>query len=148
MALTLNQVPGFSDLPDAAIAAEKIAIGLHMARISNNAAFGMVRLETFVGVYQHADTVPAPVSDIDGYQYQRSELNYYWVPANTGNPKTGFATYAPPWTMWYVDVKVDQATGVVFSEVGYRGNSDHPDRQAKTNDGLILVVTIAQRQKV
>jgi hypothetical protein len=49
--------------------------------------------------------------------------------------------------MWYGAWKVDQATGKVFSEIGYRGNQDHTDRQATSNDGIIQVFTIAQRQK-
>lgn len=147
MALTLNKVPGFADLPDSTLDAEKSALGLHLARISQNAAFGMVRLEVFSDVYKHGDEVPLPVSPIDGYGYSRSELMYLWVPQNTGDPSTGWASYREPWTMWYGVWNVNQETGKVFSEVGYRGNNDHKDRQAQTNDGLLQVFVVAQRQQ-
>jgi hypothetical protein len=145
--LTLNEVPGFADVADASLAANKPALGLHIARINSNAAFGMVRTEVFQGTYVNGDTVAAPVSPVDGYQYQRDELMYLWVFQTTANPKTGWASNGPPWTMWYVAALVNQATGEVSCNVGYRGNDDHKDRQANLNDGTLLVFTIAQRQR-
>lgn len=145
--LTLGTIPGFSDLQNAALAATKTSLGTHFSRISSNAAFGVVRLEVFSGNYAHGQTVVLPQSPVDGYTYTRDELIYMWGIQNTADAKSGWASYREPWTMWYGIWNVDQTTGVVLSEVGYRGNQDHKDNQAVTNDGVLQVFTIAQRQK-
>jgi hypothetical protein len=145
--ITLTTIPGFSDLSNAPLASGKNALGAHFTRINSNAAFGLVRLEIFTGNYAHGQTVVLPQSPVDGYTYGRDELIYMWGIQNTADAKSGWASYREPWTMWYGIWNVDQATGVVFSEVGYRGNQDHKDNQATTNDGVLQVFTIAQRQK-
>jgi hypothetical protein len=147
MTIALGTVPGFSDLQATPLASGKPAIGAHLQRINSNANFGLVRLEFFTGIYAHGDTVPLPTSDIDGYTYARSELTYIWVPQSTANQATGWASFREPWTMWYGIWNVDQNTGEVTSEIGYRGNDDHKERQATTNDGVLQVFTVAQRQK-
>lgn len=147
MTLVLSTIPGFSDLSNTALAANKFALGTHLNRINFNANFGLVRLEIFVGLYKNGDVVPLPVSSIDNYQYTRSECIYMWVPQNTADPTSGWASFREPWTMWYGIWNVNQANGQVLSEIGYRGNDDHKDRQASTNDGVLQVFTIAQRQK-
>lgn len=147
MPLTLNQIPGFSDLSDSAIAAERYALGIHLNRISQNASFGTVRMEIFSGIYEHNEEVSLPVSPVDGYVYSRDELIYTWAVMNTADPETGWASYREPWTMWYLTANVSQTSGKVSCFVGYRGNMDHLDRQAQTNDGVLQVFTIAQRQK-
>jgi hypothetical protein len=147
MALTLAQVPGFADQNNTTLAHDKPALGLKLARINDNAAFGMVRLEVFTGTYANQDTVPVPTSPVDGYVYSRDELYYMWAPQSTGNPKNNWASAGPPWTMWYVAYLIDQDTGLVSCNTGYRGNNDHKDRQLNSNDGSLLVWTIAQRQR-
>jgi hypothetical protein len=62
MTLHFNSIHGFADIADSVLAHDKPALGLHIARISDNAAFGMVRLEIFKGVYHDGDTVALPVS--------------------------------------------------------------------------------------
>jgi hypothetical protein len=127
---------------------DKPALGVHLNRINQNANFGIVRLEVFSGTYRHGETIPVPTSDVDGYIYNRKELMYLWSAQNTGDPNTGWASYREPWTMWYGVWNVNQTTGEVSSQIGYRGNQDHLDRQAQTNDGLLQVFVIAQRQLV
>jgi hypothetical protein len=102
MTLTLSNVPGFADQSDSILQHDKPALGMALARISENAAFGMVRTEVFSGTYINGDTVPTPTSAVDGYRYQRNELFYVWAPQNTGNPKNNWASSGPPWTLWYV----------------------------------------------
>lgn len=148
MSFTLSTVPGFADQGDAICAAEKPALGLILGRINSNAAFGMARLEVFEGWYTDGDTVALPTSGIDGYIYSRSELVYVWGPHATGNKASGlWASYGPPWAMWYAAYIVNQTTGAVSCATGYRGNPDHADRQANTKDGVLKVWTIAQRQR-
>jgi hypothetical protein len=145
--VALTTIPGFSDLSAVPLAADKLSLGVHLNRINLNAAFGLVRMEVFHGNYRNGDTVPLPISVVDGYQYKRNELTYLWMVANTINPDTGWATDGEPWTMWYGIWNVIQASGVVTSEVGYRGNQDYPNRQDVSKDGWITVIVIGQRQK-
>jgi hypothetical protein len=145
MSLAFNNPHGFSDLADSALVAGQPASGLAIGKISDNSAFGLTRLEVFKGVYKHGDTVQLPTSPIDGYNYPRSELIYCWSVQTTGNPQTNWATNGPPWTLWYGAWSVNQATGVVSCSIGYRGNSDHSDRQLSTNDSLLDVTVFAQR---
>lgn len=144
---TLSSIPGFADQPDSTLAHDKTALGIKLGRINSNAAFGMARLEVFSGVYSDGETVPVPVSTIDGYIYSRDELYYLWAAQNTGNPKNNWASAGPPYTMWYVAYEVDQTTGLVSCITGYRGNQDHKDRQMQSQDGVLQVWIIAQRQR-
>jgi hypothetical protein len=144
--LVFSTIHGFADLSDASLVAENPAQGLSLAKISDNAAFGIVRMEVFSGTFKHGDVVPIPQSPTDNYIYSRNELMYIWAPISTGDNKTQWASNGPPWTCWYAAFSVDQLTGTVACAMGYRGNQDHTDRQNKTNDGTLQVWTIAQRQ--
>ena len=144
MTLVLNQIPGFSDLPDANLVAGALALGIEDAMIASNAAFGMVRLEVFQGIYIDGDTVILPVSPVDGYNYSRDELTYTWALYNTDDQKTGWIT--GPDSLWYAAWLVDQTLGVVSCEENYR-TSANPPKTNKSSDGQLLVWTIAQRLK-
>lgn len=145
MTLVLNNPHGFSDQADANLVHDLSALGIEIGKISDNAAFGLTRLEVFKGIYKNGDTIALPVSPIDGYNYARNELIYSWSIQSTGNPTTNWATDGPPWTLWYGAWSVDQGTGAVKCAVGYRGNDDHRDRQANTNDSILEVTVFAQR---
>src|SRR5690242_16901220 len=108
MSLTFDTIPGFADQADSILAADQKAQGLKLMRISENAKFGMARVEVFTGIYKNGDTVSIPQSAIDGYVYSRNELLYLWAPQTTGNPATNWSSYTPPWELWYLAYKVDQ----------------------------------------
>lgn len=144
MPLTLTSIPGFADLPDDSLLADSPALGLYLAKIAENAAFGMVRMEIFTGSYKHGDTVGLPVSDVDGYNYSRSELLYTWAVQTTVNPSTGWLSGDD--TLWYGDWKVDQNTGAVSTLEYYRRSGSHAN-PTQSNDGTLTVFTIAQRQR-
>lgn len=145
--ITLSTIPGFSDLGTTPLASGKFALGVHLARVNQNASFGLVRTEVFSGLYKHGDTVPVPTSAVDGYTYKRNEMMYLWTPQNTADPVSNWASYREPWTMWYGIWNVNQLTGTVLSEIGYRGNNDNKDKTASTNDGQVQVFVVAQRQQ-
>lgn len=145
MGLTLLTVPGFSDLSDSVLASGEPARGIHVEEISANAAFGMVRCEVFQGLYFDGDTVPTPVSGIDGYEYSRSELIYLYNIAVSTNKDSGWIQSGVG-SFWYCNWFVDQATGEVSSDEWYR-NSGSGGSRTETNDGQIIVYTIAQRQR-
>lgn len=144
MSLSLNNIPGFSDLPNSSLAEDTPALAIYLNRISQNAAFGMVRMEIFFGKYVDGDTVGLPVSGADGYNYSREELTYAWSIATTVNPTSHWIT--GPDSLWFGAWLVDQNTGLVSSLEAYRKSGSHPD-QANSHDGVLGVFTIAQRLK-
>jgi hypothetical protein len=146
MTFKLKSVPGFADLPDSTLDAEQFAIGLNIARINDNSEFGMVRPEFFYGRYKNGDTVNLPVSDVDGYRYSREELTYQWGIYSTVNPETGWI--AGPGALWFAGWKVDQETGEVSTIEWYRKSEGNVlENSGTSNDGVLSVVTIAQRLK-
>jgi hypothetical protein len=143
MPLTLQSTPGFADVLDTSFIAEYPALGLNLARVSLNAAFGMVRPEIFYGLYKHGETVNLPQSAVDGYVYAREELSYIWAVQSSLSPSSGWIT--GPDSLWYAAWIVDQDTGAVESIEYYRRSGSH-DNAAQSNDGTLGVFTIAHRQ--
>lgn len=142
----LQLIPGFSDLPDNVLQAEDPAFALHVGEIATNATFGMVRMEVFPCMQIHGDTVALPTSCLDGYKYSRAELNYIWTVQNSTDHSTNWIS--GPDSLWFANWNVNQVTGEVFSEEWYERSSTADTRlAAKSNDGLLMVFTIAQRQK-
>lgn len=144
MGLTLPNIPGFADVPDLALAAGEFAQGVLLGRIAENANMGMVRPEVFVTQQKHGDTVPLPISTVDGYGYSRDELIYMWGVQSTGAPTTGQPSY-PKLLIWFAQWFVNQDTGEVTSEIWYSNDSGKTTQ--KTNDGTLVVYAIATRRK-
>lgn len=142
MSITLSKVPGFNDTPDSVLTQNKVALGVHVAAISDNAAFGLVRPEFFQATYFDGDDIPLPVSSVDGYQYSRSELLYMWGVSATTNPKTGWIS--GPDSLWYMQWNVDQTTGHVTCIEWYRPWASAP---AQSADGQLLVTVVGIRGK-
>ncbi len=68
--LLMASIPGFFDLADSTIAAGQPLTDYAILKISHNAKFAVSRHETIpMGFYGPGDTVPAPVSSVDGYTY-------------------------------------------------------------------------------
>lgn len=144
MPLTLNNIAGFRDLANSVLVAGQPALGLHLAAIAANAQFGMVRMEFFPAKYSNGQTVILPTSPIDKYNYSREELLYLWTINNTHNPSTNWLT--GPDALWYLTHNVDQASGAVSCEEWYRKSSmSQPDGHV-SQDGVLRVTTVAQRQ--
>jgi hypothetical protein len=116
--ITFPYAPGFADVPDAALVAEKFAQGVLLGRIAENANMGMVRPEVFITSQVHGDTVPLPVSPVDNYPYSRDELVYMWGVQSTVDAKTGQPSQ-PKLLIWFAQWFVDQTTGDVTSEIWY-----------------------------
>lgn len=139
----LTTPPGFSDVPDASFQAEAQAYGTLLSKLADNCSFGTSRLEVFQGLYTHGQTVTGPVSPIDGYVYSQTELMYSWAVKSTVNPSTDWIT--GPDSLFYCNWFVDQTTGLVTCEEWYRRSGSNANI-TKSNDGKLLVFTIAQRQ--
>lgn len=140
--LILNTPPGFSDQPDSALAAGKVALGTQIAKINGNAALGMCRMEIFSGLFSDGQNASGPwVSPVDGYTYQANELTYIWGIYSTANPSNNWLT--GPTALWYCGWNVDQETGDVSCIEWYASDS----AVGSSNDGILQVFIIAQRQQ-
>lgn len=142
MGLTLTHQPGYSDVDPTVFDAGSTALGMHVARLSDNAALGVCRMEIFEGFYENGQTVALPTSPIDGYAYSRSELIYIWNVHYTFNDSKGWATGPGP--LWFAAWKVDQSTGLVSIIEDYR-TSNFPPKTGDTTEGNLKVFTVAQR---
>lgn len=153
MGLTLSESPGFAEVASNAFDAGQPATSAAMKALNSNAAFGAVRNEQFWGYYRHGEVVNLPVSPADGYAYSREELVYSWSWYWTGSaPGPLQGTQAAPTRgatsgaglMLQAYAQIDQATGLVATEVGYYKEGG---AQTNTNDGILLVIVHAQRNR-
>jgi hypothetical protein len=153
--LTMSAVPGFFDLADSAIAGGQPLTDDSLLKISHNAKFAAVRSEViYMGFYTSGNTVPAPVSPVDGYAYQRSECVFIPIFASSRQPAAGFvpgqATFPAlanndlgTGSLLIVPYELDinDTTGVVTCQVYFAGN-------AAQNQGTVKVYCIAMRSSV
>lgn len=151
MSLTLESQPGFTEVADNTFDAGNAASDSAFKALNAASKFGVVRNEQFYGFYKNGETVALPVSPADGYEYQRSELLYtfawYWTGSATGacngtqTPPPRGATSGSGYPLQQ-GANVDQASGLVSTQVSY-----YKDSEQDTNDGILLVVTHAQRSR-
>jgi hypothetical protein len=153
--MTLSSQPDFFDLADSAFAVDQPVTDDLLVKLNHNAKFGAVRCEyIYMGYYKHGDTVPAPVSPVDGYAYSRGELLFDFRLVSTRAAGSGFvsgqATPPPiassqPANLYYFVSDVDDATGNVSITVSYykQGGSE-----TVTNDGIVKVFAVCQRQSL
>lgn len=153
MSLTLSTQPGFTEIPDSDFSAGSAASDSDLKSLNGDTKFGVVRNEQFWGYYRNGETVQLPVSPADGYAYSRAELRYTWSIFYTGGcnvPCNG--TQTPPFQdrtggpgqVLSLSANVDQSSGLVSTVTSY-----YKDGAAQTNttDGVLMVMTHAQRQR-
>lgn len=151
MSLSLSSQPGFTEVPDASFATGSAASDSAFKSLNDATKFAAVRNEQFRGYYRNGETVVLPVSPVDGYAYSRAECLYSWSWFFTGSapgpcngievpPLQGSTTGAG--TVLQLNAYVDQSTGAVATTVGYWKTT-----QQNTTDGILCVVTHAQRQR-
>lgn len=153
--LTMNSQPGFSDLPDAALAQDAPVTDDMLVKMSHNAKFSTVRCEyIFMGFYKHGDTIPLPVSPVDGYAYSRSEILYDFTLYSTRAAAAGFVSgqATPPGiapnqaaNILYFVCDIDDSTGVVTIDMNYYKQGG---AETDTNDGIVKVFAVCQRLSV
>ena len=151
MSLTLTAQPGFTEISDSSFANGSALSDSVMKQLNADAKFATVRNEQFFGFYRNGETVVLPVSPADGYQYSRSELLYsysfYWTGSavaacnGTQTPPVPGKTTGDGQPLQQKAL-VDQATGLVTTQVSYFKTS-----QQDTTDGILLVITHAQRSR-
>lgn len=153
--LTMAEIPGFVDLPDANLAADQPLTDYDLTKISNNAKFAAVRPETFYGWYRNGETVLPPTSAVDDYAYAQGELEYSIAAFCTRSPSgsTNGALARParqdandgPGTLFLLDYWVEERTdanpGLVHLETHYWNSGT----EVVTNGGFVKIRTIATR---
>lgn len=151
MSLSLGEQPGFTAVPANTFDADTPVVDSLFKQMSENAQFAAVRNEQFYGYYANGETVVLPVSPVDGYQYSRAELLYSWSVFWTGSAIGGTEGQmaAPPkgptsgdGQLLQFGANVDQASGLVSCGASYWKSSEQD-----TNDGILLVITHAQRSR-
>lgn len=154
--LTWATVPGAVDIPDSNLAADEPVTDYTLQKISNNAKFAAVRPETFYGWYKNGETVKIPTSAVDGYVYNRQELEYEvaaWCTRPASGATNGSQTKPDRastnggagcilWCDFWVEEKNGGNPGLVHCSVSYY---DHEGHEWPTNDGFVEVRTIATR---
>lgn len=154
MAISLDRIAGFADVPDSVFVHDELASGLNLSRVSQNAESGMYRTEVFKDFYKNGDTIPLPVSGRDGYRYTASELRHKWGVQDTRSPSTGWISgpdslLSGNWKVqnWDDNPGADNSeAGKVFCEEMYR-RSGNNDETGTSNDGILYVLTVGQRQR-
>jgi len=153
--LTMNAVPGFFDLADSAIAGGQPLTDDSLLKISHNAKFAAVRCEViYMGFYTSGNVVPAPVSPVDGYAYQRSECAFIPIFASSRQPAAGFVPGQASFPALAnndlgtgnllivpYELDVNDTTGLVTCQVYFAGN-------AAQNQGTVKVYCIGMRSSV
>ena len=153
--LTWATQPGAVDLPDANLAADQPLTDYDLTKISNNAKFAAVRVETFYGWYKNGETALLPVSPVDGHAYTRQELEYSVAafcsrsPAGATNgalarPSRQNANDGPGSLFlldYWIEEKTDANPGLVHLETHYWDSG----AETVTNGGFVKVRTIATR---
>jgi len=153
--LTMATVPGFFDIADSSIAGGQPLTDDSLLKISHNAKFAAVRCEViYMGFYTSGNTVPTPISPVDGYAYQRSECAFIPIFVSSRQPAGGFVPGQSAFpTLANNDLgtgnvlivpyslDVNDATGTVLCQVYFSGN-------AAQNQGTVKVYCIATRSSV
>ena len=144
--------PGAVDIPDAVIAADQPLTDDSIQKISHNAKFGAVRFEAiYCGWFKHGDTIPLPVSPVDGYAYARTEIEYVIMAQTTYPPAAGFVSgqqvTPTPAPASGVGINastfyVNQTSGVVWCGQYYNSTG------STINDGMVQILAICQRLSV
>jgi hypothetical protein len=149
--LTLASQPGFTAISTSNFDAGNAASDADLKALNGDVQFAAVRNEQFTGFYQNGETVALPVSPADGYTYTRAELVYSWSFYWTGSCSgTANGTQTPPGrgagtgkgTLLGTGAIVDSASGVVTTDVSYFDGT-----QTNTHDGILYVITHAQRNR-
>jgi hypothetical protein len=152
--LTFAAIPGFADLDPAAIAGDQPLTDDSIQKISANAKFACVRIERiYLGFWKHGDTVPPPISPVDGYQYSQAETQYDYYMYSSQGAGSGFVSGqgAPPplapnatgadTVLAGHAYDIDDSSGKVTCWTYYFGNGN----QVNTNDGVLKVYAVGQR---
>ena len=151
MSLTLQAQPGFTEVPDNTFDAGNPVSDSALKALNASSKFGVARNEQFYGYYCNGETVQLPVSPIDGYQYQREELLYSFSTFYSGaaagplngqqSRPVGAGTSGAGMILTFV-ANVDQVSGLVETGCSYYKSSEQD-----TGDGILLVITHAQRSR-
>jgi hypothetical protein len=158
--LTFATIPQPTDVPDADFAVGNPLLAQLLQQVNDNARTAAVRPEEiYLGWYKNGDSLPLPISPVDGYAYQRAEVRYKKAAWST-QPPINFTSgqklrpaLGPSQGLkidwWYFDI--DDLLGQVMCNVYYESaNPGYPGGGASglTGDGCIKVLAVCARMSV
>jgi hypothetical protein len=153
--MLMSSIPGFFDLSDATIAGGQPLTDYALQKISHNAKFAAVRCEViFMGYYGPGDTVPAPVSPVDGYQYSYPECLFIPILYSSRSPAAG---YTPGQATRPALANADPGAGALIvcpyeldinDANGYVTIQTYWSTSGAENQGTVKVMAICQRLSV
>src|ERR1017187_1147235 len=98
MPLTIAVPPVFYDQPDAGYASNVPLQTTRMVRLNRNAKYGAVRNERiYMGFFANGNTVPLPISPVDGYVYSQAEVMFRGRMVRSRPPHSGFTPGQKTW---------------------------------------------------
>ena len=153
--LNFSTIPAFFDIADSVLAGGQPLTDDAILKISHNAKFAAVHTEViFMGYYQSGDTVPVPMSSVDGYTYSRAECMYVPVLVSSRSPAAGFVSGQTTFPALASDdpgqgslimvpyqLDINDATGAVTCQTYW--STSGPE-----NQGVVKVYCIAARSSV
>ena len=147
--ISLSAVPTWTDLADTAFDTDSTWRTDRLTQLNANAKRGVVQAELLdMGEFAHGQTVPAPVSPVDGHIYANAEIEWLpcwrWTPHFTTGIATGGVFGA---TLSRIQVSVSAAR-VVSSIMTYRAQGPFGPEDMPTNDGRIHVFAFCFRSGV
>ncbi len=137
--ISLSAIPSYVEPAAADLAVDSPVYASLLTQLSHNAKFAMVRREVFQCIATNGDTIAAPKSPIDGYQYSYAEITFWWTRAYSYSPSTSKPSGSGCVFQWTDSVS---SAGVVSVSTNYfiDGGADTP-----TNDGELVVFMLCQR---
>jgi hypothetical protein len=153
--LTWSSQPGLVDMQDSTFDQGNPVTDVALKQLNQNAKAGAVRCEVFdMGFYGPGDTVPAPVSPVDGYVYARSECIFMLEFRSSRQPAGGYTPGQATFPVLansdngsgnlicvpYI-LKIDPGSGVITCQVYFSGNGAQ-------SQGTVKVICHAQRLSV
>jgi len=119
-----------------------------MTNLSKSAKFSVVNFEAiYMGEFVNGDTVPAPVSPVDGFTYDLGGgdvsfvFSWRWTPLSSKytQPDLALGQLGP------MHASVNSSSGNVSVSVGYIGGLGDGSLTTETTHGRIAVTAICQR---
>ena len=153
--LTFSTQPGFVDLLDSTFDQGNPVTDVGLKQLNQNAKGGAVRCEVFdMGFYSPGDTVPTPISPVDGYAYQRSECVFSLEFRSSRQPAAGYTPGQATFPVLanndlgsgslvcvpYI-LRIDPGSGVLTCQVYFSSSG-------AANQGTVKVLCHAQRLSV
>ncbi|KKL23919.1 hypothetical protein LCGC14_2420570, partial [marine sediment metagenome] len=141
--LSMAAVPAWNNQADTEYDLDSVWDTERATRLNANGKRDVVQAEFFdMGEFGNGQTLPQPVSDVDGFTYPYADVLFLpcwrWTPAFSSGQTTGPAGH----TIYRMEASVAAGTGVVTTAIGYRSGASST---TATTDGRVRVFAFCFR---